>query len=239
MKKLPKNKKRNFLKLFIFKFSLPLFLLLILCSQNDFYLNTIDIKLEETMFFPGNMSLEPEEAYLALKHCSFDKTIKILEFGAGESTNQFAKILTEKQIPFEYHVFENDPSYIKTIENVTFHYYELPKIPFKRSSEWNVHVAKYILPDLPIFDLIIVDGPHGVGRAQWHQKFKKYTRPGTILLIDDFHHFKEFEQALDKNFEYETIIEYNQNPKWKIINIGIDPTPNYFINKTFKIVKVQ
>lgn len=199
--------------------------------------NKIDISLEDAKYFPGNFSLTPEEIYLALKHCSYREKFTILEFGAGESTVQLSKLLTQKHIPFEYHVFENDPLYIKNIGDVHYHYYFLPSIPFHRCSEWNDVVARYTLPDLPNFDLVIVDGPHGVARSQWYSKFKKYTKPGTIILIDDFQHFKEFGEALDKNFTYSTVIEYNQCPSWKIANEGMEHL-TYYVNKTFKIVKV-
>src|SRR5690349_2610845 len=86
----------------------------------DIPLNNIDITLQDTRYFPGDWSLTPEEVYLALKHCTYEKTFKILEFGAGEGTVQLARLLTEKNIPFEYHVFENDPAYLKPIDHVTY-----------------------------------------------------------------------------------------------------------------------
>jgi hypothetical protein len=161
----------------------------------------------------------------------------VLEFGAGESTFQLTKLLTKKNVPFEYHVFENDPLYIKYIDHVTYHYYFLPNVPCP-FSEWANIVDQYTMPELPVFDLVIVDGPHGVARAQWYSKFKKYVKPGTVILIDDFHHYNEFGNALDKNFKYTTVIEYNQCPSWKIINTGLEHL-NTQANKTFKIVKVQ
>jgi hypothetical protein len=198
----------------------------------------IDVVLEDTQYFPGKVSLVPEEIYLALKHCAYLEKIKILEFGAGESTVQLTKLLEKKNIPFEYHVFENDKDYIQNVKGVAYHYYYLPGKDIEDAYQWNDYVAQYDLPQLPVFDLIIVDGPHGVSRALWYEKFKKYTKPGTVILIDDFHHFKEFGQALDANYEYLTIVEYNQCPTWKIVNEGLDPLSNYSINKTFKVVKV-
>lgn len=208
-------------------------------NSNPTVYQQIQVALNEVQSFPGGWSLVPEEVYLALKHCRYEKKIKILEFGAGESTIQLTQLLTRKGIPFEYHVFENDSAYIKKIEHVTNHLYFLPTLPFHRSNEWKDDVAKYNLPELPTFDLIIVDGPHGVARAQWYSKFKKYTKPGTVILIDDFHHYEEFGLALDKNYKYTTIIEYNQTPTWKIINDGLEPISNHTINKTFKIVKIN
>jgi hypothetical protein len=212
----------------------------ILKSKDLEKLNKIEIKLSETKNFSGGFSLAPEEAYIALKHATYRDKFRILEFGSGESTILFTKILKEKNISFEYHVFENDPNYIYEIENVIYHHYDLPNFPFSRCNEWSFYVEKYELPNLPVFDLVIVDGPHGVGRAKWYEKFKKYTKPKTVILIDDFHHYIEFKNSLDENFLYDTIIEYNQNPSWKIINSGIDPiVSNQNINKSFKIVKIN
>lgn len=200
--------------------------------------NTINITLADARFFPGDWSLTPEEIYLAIINATYDEKFKILEFGAGESTIQLAKLLREKNVPYEYHVFENDPEYIKPIGSVSYHLYSLPPLPFHRTNEWKPYVAEYKLPYLPVFDFVIVDGPHGVARAEWYSKFKTYTRPGTIILIDDFHHYSAFGQELDKNFYYETIIEYNKNPNWKIVNEGTTPWLGATVGKTFKIVRV-
>lgn len=141
------------------------------------------ITLEETQDFPGNWSLCPEEIYLALKYCEYDESLKILEFGAGEGTVQLAKLLTNKNIPFEYYSFESSRNFIKQIENVFYYLYALPPLPYNDLRE---AVKQVEIPELPTFDLVIVDGPHGVSRCEWYAKFKKYTRPGTVLLIDDF-----------------------------------------------------
>ena len=206
-------------------------------DSNPTSLQQIEICLNDAQQFPGNWSLAPEEVFCALKYCTYENKLRILEFGAGESTVQLTRLLTKKGIPFEYHVFENDPDYVTHIENVTYHLYDLPSLPFHRCNEWKDVVSRYDLPQLPVFDLIIVDGPHGIARAQWYAKFKKYTKPGTVILIDDFHHFREFGMALDENYKYLTIVEYNQSPHWKIIDDGLEKI-NHMVGKTFNIIKI-
>lgn len=199
--------------------------------------NSIDITQDDTMGFPGDWSLNPQEIYRALKFTCYQNSMKILEFGAGEGTVQLTKFLVKKNISYEYHVFENNVQFAKELDNVTYYLYELPSNV--HCNEWGSTIENIELPILPIFDLVIVDGPHGVSRAKWYSKFKKYTRPGTVILIDDFHHYKEFEEALEKNFKYITIVEYNQAHTWKLINEGIDPLDPLAGNKTFKIVIVK
>ncbi|MDP1880628.1 MAG: hypothetical protein Q8K60_06785 [Parachlamydiaceae bacterium] len=198
---------------------------------------SIDMKQNDTKGFPGNYSLNPEEIYRALKFTCYQDSLKILEFGAGEGTAQLTMLLKKKNVSYDYHVFENAVQFVKELDNVTYYLYDLPNNV--HCNQWGSAVENIELPILPIFDLIIVDGPHGVSRAKWYCKFKKYTRPGTVILIDDFHHYKEFEEALEKNFKYITIVEYNQTPTWKLINEGLYPLNPPAGNKTFKIVIVE
>lgn len=199
----------------------------------------IELTREDASHFPGWVSLAPEEIFLALKHCQFTDTLNIIEFGAGQGTTLLAELLRSKKVPFEYHTFENDFDYIQNIEGVTYHHYPLPDLPWGEPMRaWTKDIDALEMPQLPTADLIIVDGPHGVARAAWYPKFKPFTKPGTILLIDDFHHLFEFGEALDANFNYETIIEYNTDPNWILINDGLDPSPNPDVGKTFKIVRI-
>ena len=45
--------------------------------------------------------------------------------------------------------------------------------------------------------MVIVDGPTGIDRRKWYPLLKKCTRKGTIVVIDDFRHFPEYEKALN------------------------------------------
>ncbi len=200
------------------------------------YQSIENVTLEDAKAFPGNWSLAPEEAYLALKYCEYQDVMTVLEFGAGASTVELTKLFDLKNITYDYHVFEHDPKFFRDIKNVFFYFYNLPAVDYSLLSP----VIRAIkLPELPVFDLVIVDGPHGVARSEWYAKFKKYTRPGTIILIDDFHHFKEFGESLDENFAYTTIIEYNQSYVWKIINEGLETIDHRIVPKCFKIVIVD
>jgi len=204
---------------------------------------SIPITLEEVSLFPGDWSLEPEEIHLALKHCTFKNKLKILEFGAGEGTVQLIALLEKKNIPYEYHSFENDRDFLQSlvlkVPQVIFHHYFVPGTSISDCGKWMPYVSQVELPELPIFDLIIVDGPHGVSRSCWYTKFKKYSKEGTVILVDDFHHFEEFSQELNKNYNYITIIEYNQNPTWRIVNKGEEKIKHRQLKKTFKIVKLK
>lgn len=199
--------------------------LLLICTTVFGY-QQIDLSREDTKNFPGGWSLVPEEGYLALKHCTFDETFKILEFGSGRGTELLAQLLKEKGIPFEYHTIEHDASFEKEIDGVYFYLYDTPP-------------KQVSLPyDFPKFDLVIVDGPHGVCRADWYEKFQPYTRSGTVILVDDFHHYTEFGKALDTNFSYQTVIEFNEDYRWKQVNEGLEPSPLPSQGHTFKIVIV-
>lgn len=195
-----------------------------------------DIPLEKLQNFPGDWSLAPEEAQLSLKYVTYDHTLRVLEFGAGESTLLFTNLFKDKNIDYDYHCFEHDPKYAKPIDNVTYYLYHLPWVPYDK---WSPTIKAIQFPYFPIFDLIIVDGPHGVSRSEWYAKFKPYTRPGTVILVDDFSHFNEFSLELDKNFDYTTIIEYNQCYLWECKNEGLDPITHRIVPKTFKIVIVK
>ncbi len=200
----------------------------------------ISITLDETKNFPGDWSLLPEEIYLALKYTTYSDTLHILEFGAGSGTVELTKLLQKKQIAYNYHAFENDAHYATKLDNVTYHLYQLPRAITPTYAEWSEPIANIVFPvEFPTFDLIIVDGPHGVARSEWYRKFKQYARPGTIILVDDFAHYTEFAQQLDEHFKYTTIIEYNQSSSWPIINEGIETITSPFLNKTFKIVIVN
>jgi len=200
--------------------------------------NSIPLDFSDVEGFPGNWSLCPESIYLSLKHVRYRDKLRILEFGAGEGTRQLVHLLSKKNIPFEYHTFENDFRFLYNLDKVVTHYYYLPDVKINQSYIWDPLLKNYTLSDLPEFDLIIIDGPHGLARRRWYEKFKKFSKKDTIILIDDFHHFKEFGEELDRNFHYSTINEFNLNPTWPLINQGLEIMNPPYPTKTFKIVKV-
>jgi hypothetical protein len=206
----------------------------ILCAGE---LQSFDVGLEDCQAFPSNMSLAPEEIYYSLKYATYKDNFKILEFGAGEGTVRLVELLQRHKVQYEYHTFENSPNFIFDLPYVIFYYYPLPGVEWHKLYEWRPIIQSLEMPDLPTVDLVIVDGPHGVSRADWYAKFKHLTRPGTILLIDDFHHYAEFGEELDKNFIYETIIEYNHTGSVPLVNKGLESIDGV-VHKCFKIVRV-
>lgn len=189
---------------------------------------TMTVTLEELKHFPSGWSLTPYTVYLTLKNCTFDSTLKILEFGSGVATHMLADYLSSKNIPTKYTSYETDSSYAGH-PNVNYEFYSPAMQLMKDDNE--------------IYDIVIVDGPNGVTRRDWYHQFKKNVRSGTIILIDDFHHYSEFAVALDENFVYETINEFNIDPRFTpIINVGTElvdvSLTHYHGTKTHKVVKV-
>ena len=197
----------------------------------------IDITLNECSKFNGGWGLSPHQVYLMIKHVDFDGQLNILEFGSGDGTTHLVNLLNEKNIKFDYTSIEHDATYAKT-PNVAYQLYHLD--------------GNYIPNDLETvslvldktYDLVIVDGPHGSGRAKWYSKFKNNIRIGTVILIDDFHHFPEFSDELDKNFTYETINLFNLNTGFteEPTNSGlekVDVTSSLLMDKSYKIIKIK
>jgi len=191
-------------------------------------MNNISISVDEVKHFPSGWSLSPYSIFLTLKHTTFDSTLNILEFGSGEATRILYDLLTSKNIPFTYTSYEHDSRYATT-NGVSYKMYSLDNQLFESNE---------------IFDIIIVDGPNGVNRYKWYSQFKDNVRDGTIILIDDFHHYKEFGELLDSTFTYETINEFNIDSRFTpIINSGIEIVDvgdkMSHGTKTHKVVKVK
>jgi hypothetical protein len=161
-----------------------------------------EITLEEaSKYFTGGWSYHPAQMMAALNNVVFDNTLRILEFGAGKGTLGLVNLLTDRGIPFEYVSYENNPAYIPKTDKVKFIMYDefpanLAEVPF-------------------LADLILVDGPNGVSRIKWYPLIREIWYLHTVLVIDDFSHYKEFETELDKNFKYEMIEDVNLGKqKW-------------------------
>lgn len=194
--------------------------------------------LEDVSKFPGGWSLSPYSIYLALKYTTVENNkINILEFGSGEGTKNLVEVLKNKSIKFEYVSVEHDTNYAKSQE-VEYVMYNIPH-NYKPSDieAINLNIDK-------IFDLVIIDGPHGVGRAKWYKKILNNIKNGTIILIDDFHHYQEFEDELNKVFTYETINVFNIDKRFtkEIVNEGIELVnvgSDLHKYKTHKVVRVK
>jgi hypothetical protein len=75
------------------------------------------------------------------------------------------------------------------------------------------------------FDLILIDGPNGDKRSLWYANIRENVKEETILLVDDFNHYKCFSDELDKIFTYhllsfsnEPFVPYGEH-SWKIVKI--------------------
>lgn len=195
-----------------------------------------NISLSDFTKFIGGWSLSPYSIYLAFKYCTNNGILNVLEFGSGDGTNKLVEFLNTKEIKFKYTSVEHDTNYAKT-PNVDYIIYPLEH-NYKASDIENINLS---LND--IYDLIIIDGPHGIGRSKWYKKIKNFVREGTIILIDDFHHFNEFEIELNNVFEYTTINIFNIEKAFtpEIVNYGLEliniDSPHH-CNKTHKIIKI-
>lgn len=191
------------------------------------FLNTFNYS--DFVKFKSEWSLCPYEIFLALKFCTYENNFKILEFGSGDGTIQLVSVLKNYNINFVYDSFENDSNYAKD-NLVNYHVYDIKKID-------DVEILSK-----QIYDLVIIDGPNGPLRSKWYRKFKNNIRSGTIILIDDFHHFKEFSSCLNEEYDYETILTYNTNASfYEVINEGLEPVDTKKISmpdKSFKVVKI-
>lgn len=173
----------------------------------------------DTQYFPGRYSLWPNQVQTALNALDWEALrdaagryrLAVLEFGAGRGTTALAELLERKGVQFTYRSYEQQSQYLSShpaVEGVLYTAFpaELP-------------------PYTP--DLVLIDGPNGVERAQWYRLLAAHVQPGCILLIDDCDHYLEYTTALDTHFEY-VIIEH--------VNLGMRPGASTPCWKTVRVV---
>lgn len=199
-----------------------------------------NITINDFLHFPGEWSLSPYTIYLALKYCTYNEKINILEFGSGTGTECLIKFLTDKNISFNYTSVEHDKQFANN-SNVNYIFYNLKSADFFYDSSEDVKNVNLDLKD--IYDLIIIDGPHGISRKFWYEKIINNIKSGTIIVVDDYHHFKDFETELYKNFKFDIINEFSAGTKFTPtdINQGIEQVNTnlpFNFNKTHIIVKI-
>ncbi len=138
------------------------------------------------------------------------QSYKILEFGAGSSTKIMYDIIERFCQTIEYDTYETDETYKVIHKNVNTIMYNMDEID------------EVITPDKK-YDIIIVDGPTGVNRYKWYKKIRNNVKYDTIILIDDYKHYQEFEDALNDNFKYRVLsasdvpfVPYGEH-SWRII----------------------
>jgi hypothetical protein len=153
------------------------------------------------------------------KYIDLDKTYEnynILEFGAGDSSKKIHSLFEKIVKNLNYYIVECNEAYLpanKEAFNVIL--YDEKKV---ETVELSIH------NDIK-FDLILVDGPNGENRKHWYNKFKKFVKIGSIILVDDFNHYASFGEELNNNYEYELLshsdipfVAYGEH-SWKIVKV--------------------
>jgi hypothetical protein len=156
----------------------------------DFYRGHTFYSKNDIDFFNGGWSYTPNEMKEFLKYLTLKDKYSVLEFGSGDSTKKLYDIISRFCYEIEYHTYENDINYFVNYKNVKTILYD--------------NIDNVEIPDNK-YDIIIVDGPHGINRMKWFSKFKNNIKYDSLLLIDDFNHYKEFKEQLDYNFEYKIL----------------------------------
>ena len=158
----------------------------------------LSVTTDQCAAFPGHWSLWPTQMFAALNAVTYrvDHPLKVLEFGSGAGTVALAKLLENKPLKFEYLSYENDAKYVQLIEGI-------------KTIIWTVFPPKVDIEFPPgnarPYDLVIIDGLNGVDRIKWYPLLRDHIQPGTILVIDDFDHYPEFQTALDALCKYEVV----------------------------------
>lgn len=139
--------------------------------------------------FQGGWSYTPLEMKTFLSFIQPKPSYKILEFGSGSSTQILYDIIERFCEAIEYDTYETDEAYKVVHKNVN-------------SIMYNINEIDDVSTPDKEYDIIIVDGPTGVNRYKWYEKIRNNVKYDTIILIDDYNHYKEFENALNANFKY-------------------------------------
>lgn len=165
---------------------------------------------DDVMQFVGGWSYTPNEIRDFLKYISPRETYNVLEFGSGKSTRILYDIIERYCQHIYYDTYETDESYRVVHKNVNTILYDINQI-----DQLNI-------PD-KIYDIVLIDGPHGVSRSKWYSKIRNNISYNTIMLIDDYNHYTEFETELNRNYNY-TILSLSDEPfkpygehSWRII----------------------
>jgi hypothetical protein len=138
----------------------------------------------------------------------------ILEFGAGDSSEKIHSLFKNVD-NLNYYLVESNIPKNQSLFNI---------ILYDENYIENIDLNNYIEETVK-FDLILIDGPSGEKRQLWYNKIKNFVKINTIILIDDFNHYKSFGEQLDKHFEYE-LLSHSDIPfepfgehSWKIVKI--------------------
>lgn len=139
----------------------------------------------------------------------------VLEFGCGDSTVKLYNILKNRLpgVKIFYDCYESDPSFLVVNPSIICTLYHKESI-----DDVALASRKY--------DLVLIDGPNGVDRMKWYSKITNVIHEGTIILIDDWNHYHEFEESLVQ--QVGSIWDYD------IISLA----DHEFPIKSYKIIKI-
>ena len=169
--------------------------------------------------FNGGWSYMEEEMRNAVSLLKNKKELNILEFGCGDSSIKLYTLLSKKY-KVKYKAFESNPSFMIKHKNIECVLYSEDFIE-------NLDIGN------EIYDFILIDGPNGDKRKFWYSKITNNVKTGTVILIDDWCHYKEFELALVNDFGSK--IKYEDIEVRKEFDPNSDPHLGY---KSWKIIKV-
>lgn len=177
-----------------------------------------NIDLDFSVFNGGwsYMAEEIKNTFLSLPN---QESLNVLEFGCGDSSIKLFNCLSKKY-NVKYTAFESNPEYKINHEKINCVIYDENSIPYV-----NLKEEKY--------DLILIDGPNGVLRKYWYSKIVQNVKNGTIILIDDWCHYSEFEDAL--------VNDFGKTVKYEIIEVRKEYDPNsdpHLGYKSWKLIKV-
>jgi hypothetical protein len=177
--------------------------------------------MEEISIFDGGQSYTNLEMNELFKFIDLNKKYNeynILEFGDGSSSEKINNLFNKNVGNLNYYLFESNLLYIPKNQSL------FKLIKYDENNIESIDLNSYIEQTIK-FDLILLDGPDGEKRQLWYNKVKKFVKINSIILIDDFNHYKSFGEQLDKHFDYE-LLSYSDRPfeafgehSWKIVKI--------------------
>jgi hypothetical protein len=127
-----------------------------------------------------------------------EKEINIIEFGAGDSSVKIREYMSQIYEKVSYLCYETSQRWAPNDSIIEV-------IMYANAIDVNLRDEKY--------DLVLVDGPTGVTRKFWYKKLQNIIKCGTIVHIDDYDHYQEFEEELSKNLKYEEL--YRRSRRYK------------------------
>jgi hypothetical protein len=160
---------------------------------------------EDVMQFVGGWSYAQNEMRDFLKYITSRQTYNVLEFGSGNSTRILYDIIERYCQNISYDTYETNESYKVVHKNVNTILYDINNID------------QLIIPN-KIYDIVLIDGPNGVFRSKWYSKIRNNVSYNTVMLIDDYNHYTEFETELNRNYNYTILSLSDESDKsWRII----------------------